>query len=64
MWRDISLANKTALMNELEAYQSEISALQNLLKSEDSQGLQAMFEHASQARLAWQKERENSLEKS
>ena len=64
MWRDISLANKTALMNELEAYQSEISSLQNLLKSEDSQGLQAMFEHASQARLAWQKERENSLEKS
>lgn len=64
MWRDISLANKTALMNELEAYQSEISSLQNLLKSEDSQGLQAMFEHASQARLAWQKERENSPEKS
>ena len=64
MWRDISLANKTALMNELEAYQSEISALQNLLKSEDSHGLQAMFEHASQARLAWQKERENSPEKS
>jgi prephenate dehydrogenase len=64
MWRDISLANKTALMNELEAYQSEISVLQNLLKSEDSHGLQAMFEHASQARLAWQKERENSPEKS
>ncbi len=58
MWRDISLANKTALLNELEAYQAEISALQNLLKNEDSQGLQAMFEHASQARQAWQKEPE------
>jgi prephenate dehydrogenase len=58
MWRDISLANKTALLNELEAYQAEISALQNLLKNEDSQGLQAMFEHASQARQAWQKEQE------
>lgn len=58
MWRDISLANKTALLNELEAYQAEISALQTLLKNEDSQGLQAMFEHASQARQAWQKERE------
>lgn len=58
MWRDISLANKTALLNELEAYQAEISALQNLLKKEDSQGLQAMFEHASQARQAWQKEPE------
>ena len=58
MWRDISLANKTALLSELEAYQAEISALQHLLKNEDSQGLQTMFEHASQARQAWQKERE------
>ena len=58
MWRDISLANKTALLNELEAYQAEISALHNLLKNEDSQGLQAMFEQASQARQAWQKEQE------
>lgn len=64
MWRDISLANKTALLSELEAYQAEISALQNLLKNEDSQGLQTMFEHASQARQAWQKEREMSQEKS
>ena len=60
MWRDISLANKTALLQELQAYQAEISALQTLLQNEDSQGLQAMFEHASQARLAWQKEREES----
>lgn len=59
MWRDISLANKTALLSELEAYQAEISALQHLLKNEDSKGLQAMFEHASRARQAWQKEREN-----
>ncbi len=58
MWRDISLANKSALLNELETYQAEISALQILLKNEDSQGLQAMFERASQARQAWQKERE------
>ncbi len=58
MWRDISLANKTALLNELEAYQAEISALHNLLKNEDSQGLQAMFEQASQARQTWQKEQE------
>jgi prephenate dehydrogenase len=58
MWRDISLANKNALLSELETYQAEISALKTLLKNEDSQGLQAMFEHASHARQAWQKERE------
>ena len=60
MWRDISLANKNALLDELQAYQAEISALQQLLKNEDSQGLQAMFECASRARQAWQKEREKS----
>lgn len=60
MWRDISLANKSALLSELEAYQAEISTLQTLLKNNDSKGLQAMFEHASQARQAWQKEREKS----
>lgn len=60
MWRDISLANKTALLSELEAYQSELSTLQNLLIKEDIQGLQAMFEHASLVRQDWQKEREKS----
>lgn len=60
MWRDISLANKNALLDELQAYQAEISALQQLLKNEDGQGLQAMFECASRARQAWQKEREKS----
>lgn len=60
MWRDISLANKDALLVELEIYQAEISALKNLLKNEDGQGLHKMFEHASQARQAWQKEREKS----
>jgi prephenate dehydrogenase len=60
MWRDISLANKNALLDELETYQAEISALQQLLKNEDTRGLLSMFEHASQARQTWQKGRENS----
>lgn len=53
MWRDISLANKTALLNELSAYQDELSQLKQLLENEDGAGLQALFERASVARNAW-----------
>lgn len=55
MWRDISLANKTALLSELEAYQSELSQLKELLINEDGAGLQALFDRASTARNAWAK---------
>lgn len=53
MWRDISLANKTALLNELSAYQLELSKLKQLLENEDKAGLQALFERASMARNDW-----------
>lgn len=53
MWRDISLANKNALLNELTTYQAEISRLYSLLQNEDAAGLQALFERASVARNAW-----------
>jgi prephenate dehydrogenase len=55
MWRDISLANKTALLSELNAYQDELSQLKQLLINEDGAGLQALFERASIARNAWAK---------
>jgi prephenate dehydrogenase len=55
MWRDISLANKNALLSELNAFQAEIGNLKNLLENEDSEGLQALFERASFARNAWAK---------
>lgn len=53
MWRDISLANKHALLKELNAYEAELSTLKNLLVNEDAAGLQALFERASVARNAW-----------
>ena len=53
MWRDISLANKTALLSELTAYQAEISYLKSMLENEDRAGLQALFERASVTRNAW-----------
>lgn len=53
MWRDISLANKTALLNEIEAYQQELKKLHKLLEAEDAKGLEALFERASIARNGW-----------
>ena len=53
MWRDISLANKTALLNELSAYQLELNQLKQLLENEDGVGLHALFERASIARNNW-----------
>ncbi len=53
MWRDISLANKDALLQELAAYQNELLTLKKLLENEDGDGLQALFSRASVARNAW-----------
>ena len=59
MWRDISLANREALLSELEAYQSELKLLQKLLENKDGAGLETLFESASNARNAWAKQRES-----
>lgn len=53
MWRDISLANRTALLEEISAFQIELTTLKSLLESHDGQALQTLFERASTARNAW-----------
>jgi prephenate dehydrogenase len=53
MWRDISLANKNALLSEISAFENELSQLKQLLKNSDGAGLQALFERASVARNNW-----------
>ena len=53
MWRDITLANKNALLSELTAYQTELATVKTLLENEDGAGLNALFERASVARNAW-----------
>lgn len=53
MWRDISLANRNALIDELEAYQASLGALHALLENRDAKGLLTLFEKASHARNGW-----------
>ena len=53
MWRDISLANKSALLSEIDAFERELSSLKNFLKNGDGKGLRTLFERASKARNDW-----------
>jgi prephenate dehydrogenase len=53
MWRDISLANQTALLSEIDAFERELSQLKQHLKNADGAALQALFERASVARNNW-----------
>lgn len=53
MWRDISIANRDALLSEISAYQIEMALLKSLLENNDAAGLQALFERASEARRNW-----------
>lgn len=53
MWRDISLANREALLNEIDAYQAELSLLRRMLVDGDGDALEALFQNARQARNAW-----------
>jgi prephenate dehydrogenase len=53
MWRDICLANRKALLQELDAYMAELLRTRVLLASADSAGLESMFATARTRRDAW-----------
>jgi len=53
MWRDIFLANRTALLGAMDKYLFEIKYLRNNLQARNGDALQAMFEHARDARERW-----------
>ena len=53
MWRDICVANRQALVAELDAYLAELAWLRALLLNADGEGLEKHFAEASAARNAW-----------
>lgn len=53
MWRDICVANRTALGGELRAYRELLERLQRALDSGDAQALQQTFEQAARLRRKW-----------
>lgn len=53
MWRDISLANRIALLEELAGYQAQLQRIANALHASDGAELLAIFSNAQAARLRW-----------
>lgn len=53
MWRDICLENRTALLAQIEAYQQELSGLQQMLADYDGESLEKLFAEARAIRRDW-----------
>jgi prephenate dehydrogenase len=52
MWRDICLANREALLAEIDAYDSVLKQLRSALEASEGKALEAVFERARQARMS------------
>jgi prephenate dehydrogenase len=53
MWRDISLANRDALLGEVEQYAAELYKLHQALQQRDAAKLEEMFSLAQKVRSNW-----------
>jgi len=53
MWRDICIANRDRLLDELKAYSSKLGSVQKLLEAGDAAGLERLFAEARAAREQW-----------
>jgi prephenate dehydrogenase len=53
MWRDICLANRDALLHELDRYGEELAQVRDMLARGDAAGLASLFAAARDARERW-----------
>ncbi|WP_332848157.1 prephenate dehydrogenase [Massilia sp. S19_KUP03_FR1] len=53
MWRDISLANRAALLGELDAYLAQLSNVRAMLAAGDGAALENVYTKAQRARCGW-----------
>ncbi|ODP35273.1 prephenate dehydrogenase/arogenate dehydrogenase family protein [Pandoraea sp. ISTKB] len=58
MWRDICVANRDAMLAELDGYLATLGSLRQLIDAGDGAGLEAVFARTSQARTDWAKQQE------
>ncbi|MHB1189200.1 prephenate dehydrogenase [Thiobacillus sp.] len=59
MWRDIALANREALLTELDAYVAALQVLRSAVSAEDAEALLAIFSRARAAREHWMKQQDS-----
>lgn len=53
MWRDISVANRAALLSELDAYLAQLTRVRAMLAADDGAALEGVYANAQRARGAW-----------
>lgn len=53
MWRDILMANRQELVNQLHAFQRSIATMEQAMVAGNVEALEAMIDQASQARAHW-----------
>ena len=53
MWRDIALANREALLEEIDRYGARVAVFRELVARGDASGLQRLMTEARNARRAW-----------
>ena len=53
MWRDICVANRDQLLQELKSYANELGTIRKLIQKGDGAGLEKLFTTAREARNKW-----------
>ena len=53
MWRDISIANRAALLTEIDEYAARLQAVRAMIDASDAAALDAVFANARNARHTW-----------
>ncbi len=57
MWRDVCVANRAALLDELDAYTAVLARLRAAIEAADGAALEAVFVRSRTARSQWQEQR-------
>ncbi|MBP0597560.1 prephenate dehydrogenase/arogenate dehydrogenase family protein [Herbaspirillum sp. LeCh32-8] len=53
MWRDITLANRDALLTEVDAYLAQLTSMRKMIADSDGAALEKIYASAQHARLQW-----------
>ena len=53
MWRDITLANRNAILQELDSYTAQLAQLRTHLLNDDADAIEMIYTNAQQARHIW-----------
>ena len=53
MWRDITLANRDALLVEVDTYLAQLQSMRAMIAADDGAALEKIYANAQHARLEW-----------